>query len=112
MDLSGITRTVASLEQSRQFYEGILGFEPDAYYAPTYWQSYKCQERVFFAIGEAPGTTDEISFAVADVESLWLRVKDKVAVVHPLEKTLWDTYRFVIKDPDGHLLAFGQRKIY
>jgi catechol 2,3-dioxygenase-like lactoylglutathione lyase family enzyme len=111
MDLSGITRTVASLEKSRQFYEEILGFEPDALYAPTHWQSYKCQSGVFFAIGEAPGSTDEISFVVVDIEALWARIKDKVDVVNPLEKTPWGTYRFVIKDTDGHLLSFGPRQV-
>jgi catechol 2,3-dioxygenase-like lactoylglutathione lyase family enzyme len=37
MDLSGITRTVASLEKSRQFCEEILGFEPDVFYASRRW---------------------------------------------------------------------------
>jgi catechol 2,3-dioxygenase-like lactoylglutathione lyase family enzyme len=109
MDLSGITHTVANLEKSRQFYEGILGFEPDAYYAPTHWQSYKCQEEVFFAIGEAPGSTNEISFGVPNIEPIWLRIKDQVDVVSPLERTAWGTYRFVIRDPDGQLLAFSQK---
>lgn len=107
MKLSGITCTVADLEKSRQFYEELLGFEPDAFYEPTRWQSYKCQDGVFFAIGEPPGSTDEVSFTVPDVEGLWERVKHSAEVVHPLEKTPWGTYRFVIKDPDGHLLAFG-----
>lgn len=107
MNLSGITRTVASVTESRKFYEELLGFEPDAFYEPTCWQSYRVQDGVFFAIGEAPGSTNEIVFAVADVEALWLRVKDRVEVIHPLEKTPWGTYRFVIRDPDGHLLAFG-----
>jgi catechol 2,3-dioxygenase-like lactoylglutathione lyase family enzyme len=110
MELTGITRTVASLEKSRQFYEEILGFESDAFYAPTRWQSFKCQEGVFFAIGEAPRSTNEISFGVANIETLWLQVKDKVEVVNPLERTPWGTYRFVIKDPDGHLLAFGHKE--
>lgn len=110
MELIGITHTVASTEKSKHFYEEVLGFELDAFYAPTNWQSYKCQKGVFFAVGEAPGSTNEISFAVADVESLWLQVKDKVDVVKPLEKAPWGTYRFVIKDPDGHLLAFGQKQ--
>lgn len=109
MDLLGITSTVTNLEKSKYFYEEMLGFEPDAFYAPTQWQSYKCQAGVFFAIGEAPGSTDEISFTVADVETLWEQVKDRVDVVDPLEKTPWGTYRFVIKDPDGHLLSFGQK---
>jgi len=106
MNLLGVTCTVASLEKSKQFYEDLLGFEPSAYYAPTAWQSYKVQEGVFFAIGEAPGSTNEVTITVADVEGLWARVKDREEVVRPLEWTPWGSYRFVIKDPDGHLLAF------
>jgi catechol 2,3-dioxygenase-like lactoylglutathione lyase family enzyme len=109
MELAGITQTVADLEKSRHFYEDALGFERENFYAPTHWQSYKAQEGVFFAIGEAPGSTDEISFSVPNVEALWLRIKEKAEVVNPLEKTPWVTYRFVIKDPDGHLLAFRQK---
>jgi catechol 2,3-dioxygenase-like lactoylglutathione lyase family enzyme len=109
MTLHGITRIVTSLARSKQFYEEVLGFEPDVFYEPTNWQSYKCQEGVFFAIGEEPGSTNEVSFVVADVETLWQNVKDRADVVSPLEKTPWGTYRFVIRDPDGHLLAFGQK---
>jgi catechol 2,3-dioxygenase-like lactoylglutathione lyase family enzyme len=109
MEFLGITHTVKHLETARMFYEDVLGFEPGPFYEPTNWQSYKCQEGVFFAIGLPPGSTDETSFVVEDIESLWLRVKDEVDVVHSLEKTPWGTYRFVIKDPDGHLLAFDQK---
>jgi catechol 2,3-dioxygenase-like lactoylglutathione lyase family enzyme len=109
MEFSGLTHTVANLEQARRFYEEILGFEPGGFYEPTRWQSYPCQEGVFFAIGEAPGSTQETSFAVENIEAFWSRIKDKVEVVNPLEKTPWGTYRFVIKDPDGHLLAFRQK---
>ena len=110
MELLGITRIVASLEKSKSFYEDVLGFEPGAFYEPTRWQSYKCQDNVFFAIGEPPGSTNEIAFVVADVEALWERVKDKAEIIQPLEKTPWGTYRFVLRDPDGHLLAFGQKQ--
>jgi catechol 2,3-dioxygenase-like lactoylglutathione lyase family enzyme len=41
MKVQGITRTVSDLERSKQFYEDVLGFEPDAFYEPTRWQSYK-----------------------------------------------------------------------
>jgi catechol 2,3-dioxygenase-like lactoylglutathione lyase family enzyme len=110
MELQGITRTVSSLERSKQFYEDVLGFEPSLSYEPTRWQAYRCQGTVFFAVGEEPGSTDEVSLAVPDVEALWERVKDKADVVAPLEKTPWGTYRFVIRDPDGHLLAFAQKQ--
>ncbi len=110
MDLLGVTRVVKDVKRSKEFYEGLLGFEPEAYYEPTHWQSYKIQEGMFFAVGEAPGSTNETAIAVDDIEGLWKRVKDKVEVVHPLENTPWGTYRFVIKDPDGNLLAFGAKQ--
>ncbi len=106
--LLGVTRVTSDLEASKRFCEDVLGFEPDSFYGPTRWQSYKAQEGVFFAIGEAPGSTDEISFTVSAVEALWEQVRDRAEVVCPLEKTSWGTYRFVVKDPDGNLLAFGQ----
>jgi len=109
MEISGITHTVTDLDKSKQFYEQVLGFEPDAYYAPTRWQSYKCQEGVFYAVGEAPGSTNAVTFTVEDVEAYWMRVKAHVDVIDPLEKTPWGTYRFTIKDPDGHLLTFMQK---
>ena len=34
----------------------------------------------------------------------------RAEVVSPLEKTPWGTYRFVVKDHDGHLLAFSQKQ--
>ena len=108
MKLIGITRTVANMTRSKQFYEEVLGFDQDAFFEQTNWQSYKCQDGVFFAVGEKPGSTNEIAFGVADVETLWLKVKDKVDVINPLEKAPWGSYRFVIRDPDGNLLAFGQ----
>jgi catechol 2,3-dioxygenase-like lactoylglutathione lyase family enzyme len=109
MELLGVTRIVKDVEKSKHFYEEVLGFEPAGFYTPTRWQGYKIQEGMFFAVGEAPGSTNETALAVDDIEGLWSRVKDKVEVVHPLEKTPWGTYRFVVKDPDGNLLAFGQK---
>lgn len=109
MNFSGITRVVADIERSKLFYEDILGFKPDAFYEPTSWQSFKVQDGVFFAVGEAPDSTNEVCFTVEDIEGYWQSIKDKVEVVNPLEKTPWGTYRFVIRDPDGHLLAFGSK---
>jgi catechol 2,3-dioxygenase-like lactoylglutathione lyase family enzyme len=111
VQILGITQSVTSLEKSRRFYEDVLGFEPDAAYEPTRWQSYRVQEGVFYAIGEKPGSTDEVALLVDDIEALWERVKNRREIVAPLEHTAWGTYRFVIRDPDGHELAFAQRKI-
>jgi catechol 2,3-dioxygenase-like lactoylglutathione lyase family enzyme len=110
MEFIGITRVVASVEKAKDFYEDVLGFTPGGYYEPTRWQSYDCKPGIFYAVGEAPGSTDEASFAVEDVETLWERVRNRPEIVHPLEHTPWGTYRFVIRDPDGHLLAFAQKQ--
>jgi len=109
MKFGGITHTVNDLEKSKVFYEKALGFEPSATYEPTRWQAYKVQDDIFFAIGEPPGSTDEISFTVPDIEAFWEKVKDSVEIVYPLERTPWGTYRFVIRDPDRQLLGFGQQ---
>lgn len=108
MKVQSITKTVADLERSKQFYEGVLGFEPDAFYEPTRWQSYKMSGVTFFAVGEPPSSTEETAFFVADVEVLWERVKDRAEVVEPLAMTPWGSYKSVVRDPDGHLLAFVQ----
>ena len=110
IELIGITRVVKNFERSRKFYEDVLEFKADAFYEPTKWQSYKVQDGLFYAIGEEPGSTNAVTFAVSDIESLWKKVKDKAEVVSPLEKTSWGTFRFMIKDLDGNLLAFRPKK--
>lgn len=94
---------------SRKFYEEILGFKPNGYYEPTKWQSFECGDNMFFALGEAPGSMDETTFEVDGIEEYWERIKAKVEVVFPLEKTPWGSYRFVIKDIDGNILAFREK---
>ncbi len=108
MKILGITRTVASLEAAKQFYEEILGFEPEALYEPTQWQSYKAQPGVFYAVGQEGLSTNEVAFGVPDVEAFYDQIRDRVEVVEGLQRTPWGTYRFVIRDPDGNLLAIGQ----
>jgi predicted enzyme related to lactoylglutathione lyase len=110
MNLAGITHVVTDLEKSKAFYEGVLGFTPAGFYEPSRWQAYQVQPGVFFALGEPPGSTPEVAFAVPDLEGLWARLKDQAEVVHPLEQTPWGTYRFVIRDPEGQLLAFSQKQ--
>jgi predicted enzyme related to lactoylglutathione lyase len=106
--LSGITRVVADLERARAFYEGLLGLEPGPAFALTRWQAYTMDDGSFLAVGEAPGSTNEVALAVPDVEALWERVKERAEVVEPLARTPWGTYRFVLRDPDGYQIAFSQ----
>ncbi len=101
-----VTISVSDLTQSRQFYEGILGFEPDIYYEPTRWQSYKLEGTGGFGIIEQPDlkrdpSMDIVNFVVDDVESLWNQAKDQVKAESELQLMPWGTHKFVVLDPDG-----------
>lgn len=48
-------------------------------------------------------------FNVDGVEGLFQRCVDAGAeITNPLTRQAWGNYDFVIADPDGHLLAFGE----
>jgi len=115
MQVQGVTVSVSDLSRSKAFYEEVLGFIPDAYYEPTRWQPYKFEGRTYFAIIEVPGlqrntAADIINFDVAEVESLWHRVCDKVEVEAELGATPWGSCKFIIRDPDGCRLGFVGKK--
>jgi catechol 2,3-dioxygenase-like lactoylglutathione lyase family enzyme len=115
MQMQGVTISVSDLARSKAFYEEVLGTIPDAYYAPTRWQSYKLDGRAYLAIIEVPGfqrqvSSDMINFDVDEIESLWQRIRDKVTVETELAETPWGSRKFVIRDPDGYRLGFvGKR---
>lgn len=109
MDFQVVTISVSDIAQSKQFYEGILEFEPDTYYEK--WQSYKLESTGGFGIIEEHGlnrnpSKDIINFELSDVESFWNRVKNRVKVESELQRMPWGTYKFVVIDPDGFRLGF------
>lgn len=111
--IQAVTMTVSNLERSRQFYEEILGFEPDSYYEPTRWQCYHSEGRAYLGISEVSDyqkqeSNDIINFDVENIEELWERIKERVDVETELGKTSWGSYKFVIRDPDGNRLGFAE----
>lgn len=115
MQVQGVTISVSDLARSKAFYEEVLGFIPDAYYEPTRWQPYQFEGRAYFAIIEMAGyrreaSADVVNFDVEEIESLWDRVRDKAEVEAELSESPWGSYRFIIKDPDGHRLGFVGKK--
>ncbi len=113
--IQAVTITVSDLERSKHFYEEILGFEADEYYEPGRWQCYRSEGRAYLGIAEdieyqRRDTKDIINFDVGDLEQLWKNVAQKCEVEFPLGKTPWGSYKFVIRDPDGHRLGFCQRQ--
>lgn len=114
MNIQTVTITVSDMKRSKAFYEEVLGFKPDEFYAPTNWQPYRFNDQLF-GIREKPGfaraeSFDITNFETEDVDELWARVKDKAKVVEELAPTPWGSYRFVIQDPDGYSVAFVARK--
>ena len=112
--VQAVTITVSNLERSKQFYEKVIGFEPDAYYAPGRWQCYKAEGRAYLGIGEqsdyhCAASKDIINFDVDDLEALWAQVKERCVVETPLQVMPWGTRKFIIHDPDGNRLGFCQR---
>ena len=54
------------------------------------------------------GTPEGVIWGRPEGERHWLESGDKVEVVEPLAMMAWGSFKFVIRDPDGHLLAFVQ----
>ena len=115
---------VSNVEQSMAFYRDVLGFTvvatvPDASpYVFAMMQSGGVE--VFLnareaAIAEYPafsnraiGGTLTLYMDVAGVKRLYDTLKPRVQIVSPLEKKFYGVTEFVIQDPDGYLITFGE----
>jgi predicted enzyme related to lactoylglutathione lyase len=110
MNIQTVTITVSDMAKSKEFYEGLLGFTADEYYAPTNWQPFRFGNQLF-GIREMPDfkrtdSFDIINFETDDIDKLWAKVQPKAPVIEELAPTPWGSYRFVIADPDGYHVAF------
>jgi catechol 2,3-dioxygenase-like lactoylglutathione lyase family enzyme len=115
MRVQGVTISVSDLARSKAFYEGVLGFIPGDYYAPTRWQAYKFEGRAYLALIEVPGFRrqaggDIVNFDVEEVKALWDRVRDQVTAEAELAETPWGSFKFIVQDPDGYRLGFVGKK--
>jgi catechol 2,3-dioxygenase-like lactoylglutathione lyase family enzyme len=116
---------VASVERSLAFYTDILGFSqqwtvPDA--SPYVFASVVSGPVEIFlnapepAVAEYPtlkdrpiGGTLTLFIEVADIQSVYASLKDRVNVVMPLEKKWYGVTEFAFTDPDGYVITFAQR---
>jgi uncharacterized glyoxalase superfamily protein PhnB len=55
-----------------------------------------------------PAFTGSLYFRVAQVDELWLQVKDHARVSYPIETFDYGMREFAIYDNSGYLLQFGQ----
>lgn len=54
------------------------------------------------------GGTFTLYIKMADTQSFYEQIKDKVEVVKHLHKTFYNTYEFSIRDLNGYILYFAQ----
>jgi lactoylglutathione lyase len=116
---------VSNVEQSVAFYRDVLGFTltatvPDASpYVFAIVQSGGVEvflnapgpaiaEYPAFA-GRAIGGTLTLYIEVERIKSLYDALKPRVPIVTPLEAKFYGVTEFVIQDPDGYLITFGER---
>ena len=91
---------VDDLERAIAFYRDVLGFS----FGPPW--------RRFYAVGSRDGVEVHLKCAPKTVEDRAHRraCKAKGAMIlKPLAGTAWGTSDFYVADPDGYILAFGER---
>lgn len=115
MRLLGVTPmlTVTEIEPAIRFYRDTLGFQ-----CVSSFEGWACMSldgvEVMFALPNQhlpftkPIMTGSLYFKTDDVDSLWLRLKDRCHVEYPLENFEYRMREFAIRDNSGYLLQFGQ----
>jgi len=117
--LSIVTLGVESIEKSKEFYEGVLGFTPtkDSNENVVFYDMGTMQLGLFQweELAKDAGVEKEGSgfrrVAIAHnepdeaaVDALFAELKDKgVTIVKEPEKVFWGGYSGYFADPDGHL---------
>src|SRR5262245_57441586 len=106
---------VSDMQQSVDFYTGVLGFS-------VVWRAAKggvenCMLQAGATalllstgshLGGTPQFTGTLYFNMAGVQEFFERVKDRAEVVWPLEAMDYGQREFGIRDGDGYTLAFAE----
>ncbi len=107
-----------NLEQALAFYIGTLGFTL-AFRHSDFYAGVRAGDQVFhLKLVDAPDPTIawvaaeghlHLYFPTDDAQAEAARLQHHgVPLLAPVANTEWGTREFVIRDPDGHILFFGQ----
>jgi len=102
----------SNYSRSKQFYAEIIGwpvqFEWDSEESKGVMFDTGCGiiELLWESAGQRPCETISVSLRVADVWSLWPKMKNKAEVVFALRQNAWGDDSFCLADPDGCKLIF------
>ena len=105
----------AQLQETIDFYTGVLGFACDEYNEDWGWATLhkdnaelmlaKPNEHTKF---ERPTFTGSFYINTDNVDMLWSELQHKVTIAYAIETFEWEMREFGIYDNNGYLLQFGQ----
>jgi len=107
---------VADLERAVSFYTNILGFTV-CWKAPNDGGGENCMLTAGAInlllstgshLGNEPRFTGTLYFQMIGVQAFFNKIKDKAAIVWPLETMEYGQKEFGIRDCDGYVLAFTE----
>jgi len=111
--LTHVRANVRDLQKAIEWYESKLGFECTGADINERWQyaDFVCGEGAVFAImvDEKVPSAARFNFDVADVDTLWEKLKNSVTIIQPIETMPYGTRKFTITDLDGNELGFVQQ---
>ena len=109
MSLTRLLRT-ADLEQTRGFYESVLGFEAFDTAEGTLTVEKQGGKLIFTeAFGPPDGFSGTLYFAVPDVDGYFAAIRASVNVIWPVQDMSYGSREFGITDCNGYHLAFQQQ---
>lgn len=103
---------VKDMKKAVKWYEEILGFVcNDNLSDGTFYVDFEKEDGATFALlrcGDSPAR-GRYNFDVDNVDEMWLKLKDKVNIIAPIETMPYGTRKFTITDIDGNELGFVQQ---
>jgi lactoylglutathione lyase len=116
---------VEDMAKSIAFYQEMLGFDLEVSFPesnPIFAQMKNGDAKLMLYVrkdfeAEIPklkqlkiGGSFLLYMKVADIEQLYLKIKDKVKIIQPLHRTEYGSQEFSIEDINGYFLAFSEVK--
>ncbi|WP_280515407.1 VOC family protein [Xanthomonas sp. D-109] len=105
----------ADLTAALAFYTKTLAFRLDSGTVATGWVSLRHGPLALMLatrLSEDEATVSDVAcslyFRTDQVDTWWQRLQPHARIVYPLQDFAYGMREFAIRDPDGHLLQFGQ----
>ena len=104
-----------NMDRTVRFYVDVLGFTCGVQ-TPGYSNLYRDSVRIMLAAPNAHGAWDGSKFTgqlyiglatAEEVDVLWAKVKDRAAIIYPVDDFDYGMHEFGIRDDNGYHLAFG-----